>query len=222
MKLLLIEDDLQICEVVQTYFEERGAKITAITDGAAALHAVEREIGQYALVLLDIMLPGADGFTICQAIRKSSEIPVIFITARGREADILQGYALGCDDYIVKPFLLSALYAKCTALVKRTQKGPERVLQCGAIRLNTAKLSCSVNGQEVDLTPKCFAVLYRLMEHPDWVVDRDSLLRRVWGEDYEGVDRVVDNHIKKLRKALGTAGAQIHTVFGRGYKIAEK
>ena len=222
MKLLLIEDDLQICEVVQTYFEERRAEISVITDGTAALHAVEQDISQYALVLLDIMLPGVDGFTICQAIRKSSEIPVIFITARGREADLLQGYALGCDDYIVKPFLLSALYAKCTALVKRTQTGPNRALRCGAIQLDAAKLSCSVNGQEVELTPKCFAVLYYLMAHPNWTVARDTLLDRVWGVDYEGVDRVVDNHIKKLRKALGSAGAQIHTVFGRGYKISEK
>ena len=222
MKLLLIEDDRQICEVVQTYFEERGAEITAIADGAAALRTVEQEIERYALVLLDIMLPGVDGLMLCRAIRKSSEIPVIFITARGREADILQGYALGCDDYIVKPFLLSALFAKCAALVKRTQKLPNRLLRCGAIQLDPAKLSCSVNGQEVELTPKCFAVLYLLMEHPNWVADRDTLLRRVWGEDYEGVDRVVDNHIKKLRKALGPAGTQIHTVFGRGYKLTEK
>ena len=217
MKLLLIEDDLQICEVIQTYFEERGAEIAAIADGATALRAVEQEINQYALVLLDIMLPGVDGFTICRAIRKNSEIP-----ARGREADILNGFTLGCDDYIVKPFLLSALYAKCTALVKRTQKGPDRVLRCGAIQLDANKLRCTVNGQEVELTPKCLAVLYHLMEHPNWVASRDSLLCRVWGEDYEGLDRVVDNHIMKLRKALGPAGTQIHTVFGRGYKIAEK
>ena len=222
MKLLLIEDDLQICEVVQTYFEERGAELTAISDGAEALHAVERGLDQYALVLLDIMLPGADGFTICRAIRKASEIPVIFITARGREEDILHGYALGCDDYIVKPFMLSALFAKCTALVKRTQQPDERILHCGAIRLDAARLRCTVDGQEVELTPKCFAVLYDLMAHPDRPVDRDTLLARVWGADYEGVDRVVDNHIKKLRKALGSAGAQIHTVFGRGYKISEK
>ena len=219
MKLLLIEDDLQICEVVQTYFEERGAEITVISDGAAALHAVERKLDLYTLVLLDIMLPGTDGFTICRAIRKHSEIPVIFITARGREEDILHGYALGCDDYIVKPFLLSALFAKCTALAKRTEKGPEKLLHCGAICLDAGRLRCTVDGREVDLTPKCFAVLYYLMAHPDWTVDRDTLLDRIWGVDYEGVDRVVDNHIKKLRKALGSAGAQIHTVFGRGYKI---
>ena len=222
MKLLMIEDDLQICEVVQTYFNERGAALTAVNDGGTALRLAEQGLGDYALVLLDIMLPGADGFSICRAIRKHSEIPVIFITARGREEDILHGYALGCDDYIVKPFLLSAIYAKCAALVKRTEKPTgDRILSCGAILLDTGKLTCAVEGQEVELTPKCFAVLYYMMAHKGWVVDRDTLLSRVWGEDYEGVDRVVDNHIKKLRHALGSAGDQIHTVFGRGYKLTE-
>ena len=221
MKLLLIEDDLQICEVVQTYFNERGASLTAVNDGDAALRMVEEEIGSYSLVLLDVMLPGADGFTICRTIRRHSEIPVIFITARGREEDVLHGYALGCDDYIVKPFLLSALYAKCAALVKRTEGRPDRVLRCGQIVLDTAKLTCFAADREVELAPKGFAILYYLMEHPGWVVDRDTLLRKVWGEDYFGVDRVVDNHVKRLRQALGAAGDQIHTVFGRGYKLTE-
>jgi DNA-binding response OmpR family regulator len=219
MKLLLIEDDLQICKVIQKFFRDQGAEITAVHDGDTALRVAETELEKYTLVLLDIMLPGADGFTICRAIRKNSEIPVIFITAKGREEDILRGYALGCDDYIVKPFLLSALYAKCTALVKRTAGRPERVLTCGEIRLDTGKLTCCVGEREVELAPKGFAILYYLMEHPGWVVDRDTLLRKVWGEDYFGVDRVVDNHVKRLRKALGPAGAQIHTVFGRGYKL---
>ena len=220
MKLLLIEDDLQICKVIQKFFSDQGTEITAVHDGDTALR-VATELKNYSLVLLDIMLPGVDGFTICRAIRKNSEIPVIFITARGREEDILRGYALGCDDYIVKPFLLSALYAKCTALVKRTAGRPDRVLTCGEIRLDTGKLTCYVGEREVELAPKGFAILYYLMEHPGWVVDRDTLLRKVWGEDYFGVDRVVDNHVKRLRKALGPAGAQIHTVFGRGYKLTE-
>ena len=219
VKLLLIEDDLQICKVIQKYVCDQGDEIDAVTDGDEALRVVGRGLDDYALVLLDIMLPGADGFTICRTIRKQSGIPVIFITARGREEDILHGYALGCDDYIVKPFLLSALYAKCTALVKRTQQREDSVLRCGAIQLDTVRLTCCVNGQEVELAPKGFAILYYLMAHPGWVVERDTLLSRVWGEDYFGVDRVVDNHVKRLRKALGPAGAQIHTVFGRGYKL---
>lgn len=222
MKILLIEDDLQICKVIQKYFNDQGEEIILVTDGNAALSHIEQEIKNYSLILLDIMLPGADGFTICRSIRKNSDIPVIFITAKGREEDILHGYALGCDDYIVKPFLLSALYAKCCALVKRTEKQTDSMLTCGAITLDRRKLTCYVNGQEVELTPKGFAILYYMMEHESWVIDRDTLLTKVWGDDYFGIDRVVDNHIKRLRKALGSAGGQIHTVFGRGYKLTEK
>lgn len=222
MKILLIEDDLRICEVTCRYFSGKGTEMTAVNNGDDALHLAENGLEGYSLVLLDIMLPGADGFTICRAIRKNSEIPVIFITARGREEDILRGYDLGCDDYVVKPFLLSALYAKCSAMVKRNEGGAESVLVCGAIRLDTRKLTCFVDGSEVELTPKGFAILRYLMEHQGWTVDRDTLLDRVWGKDYFGIDRVVDNHIKRLRKALGNAGAQIHTAVGRGYKLTEK
>ncbi len=222
MKILLIEDDLQICEVIEKYFKNNGAEITAVHDGRSALRAVEDGLDGYSLVLLDIMLPGADGFTICRSIRRVSSIPVIFITARGREEDILSGYELGCDDYIVKPFMLSALFAKCCAIIKRTEGGADSVLECGAIRLDKRKLTCFVNGTEVELTPKGFAILSYLMEHKDWAVDRDTLLDKVWGRDYFGIDRVVDNHIKRLRKALGSAGSQIHTVIGRGYKLMEK
>ena len=222
MTILLIEDDLQICEVTQKYFTNKGAKVTAVHNGADALQLVEKGISDYSLVLLDIMLPETDGFTICRAIRKCSDIPVIFITARGREEDIVRGYDLGCDDYVVKPFLLSALYGKCSAIVKRTEGSNNTLLVCGAIQLDTRKLICTVNGQEVELTPKGFAIMRYLMEHQGWTVNRDTLLDRVWGSDYFGADRVVDNHIKRLRKALGSAGGQIHTAVGRGYKLTEK
>ena len=201
MKILLVEDDQQICKVIQKYFSDQGAEITSITDGQSAFRLAEQGIGEYSLVLLDIMLPGADGFTICRSIRRNSDIPVVFITAKGREEDILYGYALGCDDYIVKPFLLSALYAKCCAIVKRTEQA-DTVLTCGAITLDTKKLICCVNGQEVELTPKGFAILYYMMEHEGWVIDRDTLLTKVWGNDYYGVDRVVDNHMKLQWKRL--------------------
>ena len=222
MKILLIEDDQQICKVIVKYFSSQGAEITFVTDGEAALELVEKDLDKYSLILLDIMLPGSDGSTICRKIRKNSDIPVIFITAKGREEDILHGYSIGCDDYIVKPFLLSTLYAKCCALVKRTQQQADTVLTCGAITIDTKKLTCFVNGQEVELTPKSFAILYYMMEHPGWVIDRDTLLNKVWGNDYFGIDRVVDNHMKRLRKALGSAGSQIHTIFGRGYKLTDK
>ena len=221
MNILMIGDDLQICEVTQKYFSNKGTEIRTVTNGDDAMALIYGGLEEYSLVLLDIMLPGADGFTICRSIRRSSNIPVIFITARGLEDDILRGYELGCDDYIVKPFLLSALYAKCAALVKRTEEKTDSLLVCGAISLDTKKQICFVGENEAELTPKGFAILRCLMEHQGWVVSRDTLLDSVWGTDYFGMDRVVDNHIKRLRKALGSAGKQIHTVIGRGYKLTE-
>jgi len=221
MKILLIEDDIQICEVTRKYFTNKGAEMTVVNDGAEAMDIAEKGLEGYSLVLLDIMLPGADGFTICRSIRRHSDIPVIFITARGHEEDILHGYELGCDDYIVKPFLLSALFAKCSAMIKRVEGNPDSIISCGAIKLDTRKLICIVDGSEAELTPKEFSLLSYLMRHQDWIVDRDTLLNKVWGDDFFGIDRVVDNTIKRLRKKLGSAGSQIHTSIGRGYKLTE-
>ena len=218
--ILLIEDDPQIAEVTVKFFTNKGTSVHWVNDGAAALDIISEGMNCFELVLLDIMLPQADGFTICRSIRRKSDIPVIFITAKGREEDILYGYDIGCDDYILKPFMLSALYAKCEALVKRASGiSQDNILKCGRIAIDTRKLTCTVNGSETDLPPKEFAILRYLMEHENWIVDRNTLLDRVWGADYFGSDRVVDNHIKKLRKALGSAGGQIKTLVGRGYRI---
>ena len=117
--------------------------------------------------------------------------------------------------------MLSALYAKCQAILKRTVN-TDGLIVCGDISIDTKKLVCMVGGREVDLPPKSFAILRYLIEHKDWVVDRDTLLEKIWSEDAFCVDRVIDNHIKKLRKALGSAGSQIHTVIGRGYKLSDR
>ncbi len=221
-KILLIEDDLQICEVITEYFTNKGSAVTAVNTGDDAIEVIENSLGDHDLVLLDIMLPGTDGFSLCRKIRRTCDIPVIFITARGREEDVLYGYDLGCDDYIVKPFLLSALFMKCEALIRRAERRPESfALVCGKITLDTRTLRCFADGNEVELPPKEFAILRYLLDHVNWVVDRNKLLDVVWGYDYFGSDRVVDNHIKKLRKALGPAGSQIKTLVGRGYKLTE-
>ena len=222
-KILLVEDDLDICEVICNYFETKGTSVNAVNSGGEAFDLIRNGLEGYDLVLLDIMLPETDGFTLCRQLRMRSDIPVIFITARGREEDILSGYDLGCDDYIVKPFLLSVLYSKCEALVRRASGTAEKtVITCGGISLDTRTLRCFADGAEIELPPKEFAILRYLLEHENWVVTRDTLLDKVWGYDYFGSDRVVDNHIKKLRKALGRAGSQIKTLVGRGYKLTKE
>ncbi len=221
--ILLVEDDAQIREVIEDFFEEKSngeILIQSACDGTAGLIAANEQ--EFDLIMLDIMLPGANGFEICRTVRQKSIVPIVFITARGLEQDILYGYDLGCDDYIVKPFSLAELYAKTNALLKRAKGlvgSPEII--CGDIALNPAQFTVSVNGLLVELPPKQYALLKHLMENKNLVLDRELLLTRIWGYDYEGSDRVVDNHIKKLRQALGSAGSQIKTIITKGYKITD-
>ena len=221
--ILLVEDDAQIREVIEDFFTGKSngeISIHSACDGTAGLVAANEQ--EFDLIMLDIMLPGASGFEICRTVRQKSIVPIIFITARGLEQDILYGYDLGCDDYIVKPFSLAELYAKTNALLKRAKGligSPEII--CGDIALNPAQFTVSVKGLLVELPPKQYALLKHLMENKNLVLDRELLLTRIWGYDYEGSDRVVDNHIKKLRQALGSAGKQIKTVITKGYKITE-
>ena len=222
-RILLVEDDRQIREVIEDYFSAKSeGEINIVTaeDGDKGLSLINGE--EFDLIMLDIMLPGIDGFSLCREIRSKSIVPVLFLTARGREEDILYGYELGCDDYIVKPFSPAELFAKVNALLKRA-KGMviERELVCGDIRMNLITLQVTANGRPAELAPKEFALLKYLIEHKNWVIDRDTLLNKIWGIDYFGSDRVVDNHIKKLRKALGDAGGQIKTVITKGYKLTE-
>lgn len=221
-RILLVEDDEQIREVITDYFASKDSVITIETasDGDMGLELLHTN--EYDLVMLDVMLPGTDGFSLCRHIRAKSSVPVLFLTARGREEDKLFGYDLGCDDYIVKPFSLAELYAKTNAILRRA-KGmtTAKVMTCGRISLDPVKMTVCVDGISVELPPKEYEILKYLMEHKDWVIARETLLTRVWGYDYFGGDRVVDNHIKKLRKALGSAGEQIKTVISKGYKLTE-
>ena len=221
--ILIVEDDNQIREVISDFFADKcegEINVETACDGDEGLECVYEN--EYDLIMLDVMMPGADGFTICKEVRKNSIVPIIFITARGREEDVLYGYDLGCDDYIVKPFSIAELYAKTNALLKRSKGlvGSSEIV-CGNITINPAKLIVTVGGREVDLPPKQYALLKYLMENKNLVIDRELLLTRIWGYDFEGTDRVVDNHIKKLRNALGVAGGQIKTVITKGYKIVE-
>ncbi len=222
-EILLVEDDTQIRENIEDYFSEKSGgqlHITVAATGTKGLETVcEKE---FDLCMLDIMLPGTSGFEICRSIRQSSIVPIIFITARGGEEDVLHGYHLGCDDYVVKPFSLATLYAKVQALLKRAKglvSSPDLI--CGDIILSPTHFTVTVGTVPIDLPPKQFSLLKYLMENKGIVMEREHLLTRIWGYDYEGGDRVVDNHIKKLRKALGTSGRHIQTVITKGYKIVD-
>lgn len=220
---LLVEDDAEIREIITDYFNEKSEGEYRIDAACSGGEGAEKTLEQeYDLIFLDIMLPELDGFTLCRELRKRSDVPIIFITARQGEDDKLHGYRLGCDDYISKPFSLAELYAKATALLRRA-KGTVRTerITAGRIELNPHRCEAFVDGKELVLAPIEYAILKILMENRGRMVSRESLLLRIWGYDFEGDERVLDNHMKKLRKSLGEAAKQIKTVIKRGYKLED-
>lgn len=222
-QILLVEDDAQIREIISDYFNEKGRKemnLYVAKDGLEGLCLIQNK--DFDLVLLDIMMPGMDGFSLCREIRTKSPVPIVFLTARNQEEDLLYGYKIGCDDYIIKPFSVAELYAKTKAMLRRT-KGEllRNILRSGSIELHTDCFQVFVEKEEIRLAPKEFELLRFFMENKGRVLSRNTLLDHIWGYDYEGTDRVVDNHIKKLRKALGMEGKRIKTVITQGYRLEE-
>ncbi|MBR3142385.1 MAG: response regulator transcription factor [Clostridiales bacterium] len=219
-RVLLVEDDSQIREVIGDYFKRRDRiEPDFAGDGNTGLSKVLNE--EYDLILLDIMMPGIDGFELCKIIRKRSDIPVVFLTGKVREEDILYGYELGADDYIVKPFSIAVLYSKLLALLERTKTEPVqcRIIESGRITLDPIRFEVKVAGEVVDLPPKEYQILKYMMEHTGTAVTRKLLLAVAWNDDMYITERVIDNRVKNLRKLLRKEGARIKTLIGVGYRF---
>ena len=218
-RILIAEDEDNLRNVLCDFFESRGDTPIPAANGTAAL-ALARE-QEFDGVLLDIMMPGLDGFSVCRALRKSSDVPIIFLTALSDEDDKLHGYQLGADDYVTKPFTMSVLYAKLNALINRSRGSilTGDTLSAGLIQLRLSSQQVSVGGKEITLTPKEYALLVCLMRNRSMVLSREQLLVKCWGYDYEGEARAVDTHIKRLREKLGPAADHIKTVIKSGYKL---
>ena len=220
MHILLAEDEARLREIVRDYFAAHGAACDLARDGEEALELLREN--DYDAILLDVLMPGLDGFAVCRRLREGSGAPVIFLTALGGEEDVLRGYGLGADDYVTKPFSLAVLLAKTQALVRRSRgEAGAETLACGAIALEPGRRACTVDGAPVALPPREYGLLLCLMRNKGQVLSREQLLDKVWGIDFEGGDRAVDGRIKALRAALGPAGKQIKTVFKAGYKLEE-
>ena len=220
-KLLVVEDDLLLAEAVNDYFTGKGWQVREAHDGETALEMAERDSWQ--MVLLDVMLPGKDGFEVCRQLRELSDVPVFFITARVMEEDELRGYASGADDYVTKPFSLPVLYAKVMAMMGRMRgelpmESMERLTR-GGVEINFRTREVRIRGHVVQLPPKEYDLLHFFLENPNRVFTREQLLIRFWDYDFEGNERVVDNHIKKLRKALEGSGCRIRTERKAGYRL---
>lgn len=219
-RVLLVEDDSQIRKVIGDYFGRREKiALDLAQDGNMGLTKILNE--EYDLIILDVMMPGIDGFELCKIIRKRSDIPVVFLTGKVREEDVLYGYELGADDYIVKPFSIAILYSKLMALLERTTAVHEerKIITSGEITLDPLKLEVTVSGSTVDLPPKEYQILKYMMEHPGVAVTRRLLLAVAWGGDDFISERVIDNRVKNLRKLLRKEGSRIKTLIGVGYRF---
>ncbi len=220
-KILLVEDDFNICEMIKICFESKKKieiKIDIANDGETGLEKAYEN--KYDLLILDVMLPEVNGFEICKEVRRYSDTPIIFITARSAQEDILKGYTLGCDDYIVKPFSLPVFYEKVVATIKRS-KGLVRsdILKAGPITLNPNNGIVTLEGEELKLTSMEYSILKILIENKNEIVPREKFIVEIWGYDCDVDERILDTHIKNLRKALKGNSNILKTVIRRGYRL---
>jgi DNA-binding response OmpR family regulator len=214
--VLLVEDEPSVGELVRTYLTRDGYRVIWVRSGEDALVEVDRH--QIRMVLLDVGLPGMDGFDVCRAIRERSRVPILMLTARDEEPDKVVGLEVGADDYLTKPFSPRELVARMKAILRRTDPPPEQeVLSLGDILVNRETHDVTVDGESVELTAKEFDLLAYFAANSGVLLSRDQLLDRVWGVEYPGGTRTVDVHVAQLRRKLGRP-ALIRTLRGAGYK----
>ena len=216
--ILIVEDDIDIQELLREFLKEAGYGVTAASDGIEAMDLFAKK--EYDLILLDIMLPKIDGFGVCELIRKQSQVPIIMLTALGGEGEQIRGLDLQVDDYITKPFSVPILIRKIAAVLRRsgqTQEDGHKTIAYQNLFLDLDNYTATVDGTIYELTQREFEVLRELLTHQGRIMTRQNLLDKLWRYDFYGDERVVDTHIKNLRKKLGIEFIQ--TVRGVGYKI---
>jgi DNA-binding response OmpR family regulator len=219
IRILLADDDPHIRTIIKEYAQAEDWQFSEAADGEAALQAFAA--GDFALLVLDVMMPRVDGWSVLKKVRKESQIPVILLTARSEEYDRLLGFELGVDDYLGKPFSPRELIARMKALLKRSGAlvQTDQVLVQGGLRVDMKAHQVQVDEEPLALTPKEYDLLVFLAAHPNQAFTRDQLLNQVWGYDYYGDTRTVDTHVRSLREKLGNCRGLIGTVWGTGYRF---
>lgn len=215
--ILIVEDEKNMQDIIAAYMQKGGHTCFTADDGVDALMILKSN--PMDLMILDIMMPHLDGFSVTRAAREMSSLPIIMLTAKSSEEDKLKGYEHGADDYMTKPFSPKVLLAKVNALLRRVSSGPSATLNAGKITIIPSSRKVFLDGQEITLTHKEYELLHFFMANPGQVFTRDQLLNRIWGYDFEGTTRTVDTHIKTLRQKLGNEGKHIVTLIRSGYKF---
>ena len=218
LKILMVDDEARMRKLVRDFLTNKGFKVIEAADGEEAVDIffAQKDI---ALILLDVMMPKMDGWEVLKTIRKYSQVPVVMLTARSEERDELQGFSLGVDEYISKPFSPKILVARVEAILRRSNAVSLDVLEVGGIRIDKAAHQVTIDGKEVDLSFKEFELLTYFVENEGIALSREKILNNVWNYDYFGDARTIDTHVKKLRSKMGAKGEYIKTVWGMGYKF---
>ena len=217
-RILIAEDEDNLRAALTDYFTSRGHKVYPAENGVTAINIIDNE--EIDIAVLDVMMPGADGFKVCEHLRRNSDIPVIFLTARTAEEDQLHGFELRADDYVTKPFSLPVLYARAEALLHRyIGREKDSDLTVPGIEVNTASRTCKVDGVAVEMPPRVYELLVYMMQNRGRILTREQILDHVWGSDSFIYDRAVDGTIKKLRRSLGNRSGYIHTIIKVGYRF---
>lgn len=219
LKILVVDDESRMRKLVKDFLVKSNYDVLEAEDGAQAVD-IFFEQNDIALIILDVMMPKMDGWQVCREIRAYSKVPIIMLTAKSDERDELQGFELGVDEYISKPFSPKILVARVEAILRRTsQVSADDLLEAGGIRIDKAAHSVTVDGQPIELSYKEFELLTYFVENKGIALSREKILNSVWNYDYFGDARTIDTHVKKLRSKMGEKGDMIKTIWGMGYKF---
>lgn len=220
--ILIVDDESRMRKLIKDFLVAKGYNILEAEDGEKALQVFEENSDKISLILLDVMMPKLDGWSVLRQIRQTSKVPIIMLTARGEEQDELFGFELGVDEYISKPFSPKILVARVEAILKRTQGDAKEIKDCGSIEIDKEGRTVTVDGKLLEFSLREYELLVYLVENENIALSRDKILNNVWNYDYYGDSRTIDSHIKKIRHKLGKRGKYIKTIRGVGYKFEVK
>ena len=220
--ILVVDDEQRMRKLIKDFLVAKGYSILEAADGEEALKVFEENKNHIVLILLDVMMPKLDGWSVLRQIRQTSKVPIIMLTARGEEQDELFGFELGVDEYISKPFSPKILVARVEAILKRTQNTSNEVKDYGGIEVDREGRTVKVDGKPIELSLREYELLVYLLDNENIALSRDKILNNVWNYDYYGDSRTIDSHIKKIRHKLGKKGKYIKTMRGVGYKFEVK